>query len=62
MKVNNKFDIGQVVYLHHDPDQILRMITEIRVAYTGLVYCLSCGEGVSLHYEIELTNERKPEL
>lgn len=62
MEVKNKHKIGDVVYLIHDPDQQPRMVTEIRVAYTGLIYCLSCGEGISLHYEIELSDERKVEL
>lgn len=57
--INNKFDIGDVVYLKTDQDQLPRVVTCIKVFKHGeLNYELAQGTLVSLHYEFELQNEK----
>lgn len=58
MKINNKFEIAQEVYLIHDIDQCKRMITEIRVNQNGIVYILSCGEAATDHFECEISTSK----
>jgi hypothetical protein len=56
-KVRHEYDILQAVYLKHDPDNTLRMVTQITVTPIGIVYTLTCGETNSTHYEQEITTE-----
>lgn len=58
MKINNKFNTGQMVYLIHDNDQHQRMITQIIVTPNGHTYILSCGGDESEHYEIEISEDK----
>lgn len=51
------FDIGEEVYLRTDPDQYLRMITEIQINAESVVYTLSMGTRISSHYAIEITRD-----
>ncbi|MFL5811498.1 MAG: hypothetical protein ACJ749_18380 [Flavisolibacter sp.] len=56
MKIITKYDIEDWVYLVHDPEQVERMITEIRVTKTSHVYTLMCGTEESDHFDFEITN------
>lgn len=59
MLIFNKFDIGQIVYLRTDEDQMPRIITEISIRHDNfLVYQLSCGTVNSFHYEMEISEEK----
>lgn len=59
MVINNAFDLGEMVYLAHDPDQYMYMIIEIGLQLGGgLMYKLQCGEDISSHYEKELCREK----
>lgn len=49
------FEIGQEVYLKTDDDQKKRMVCEINVKQTGIIYRLSCGIADSWHYDFEIT-------
>lgn len=58
MDIKTKYDLRQMVYLVHDPDQSKRMIKEIRVITPKLyIYLLICGADESEHYEYEITTE-----
>lgn len=57
MVIENKFDIGDIVYLVTDPDQIRRIITGITIRPTGILYEVSLGATDSDHYDFELSLE-----
>ena len=58
MIIDNKFDIGEVVFLSTDIDQCTRVVTGITVKPHGLIYALSCGSSESWHYDFEITIEK----
>jgi hypothetical protein len=59
IKIDNKFNIGDIVYLKTDKDQDERIVCAITVYKNGdLVYKLSCGIDDSSHYEFEMTKEK----
>ncbi len=58
MIIENKFEIGQVVYLKTDNDQNARIITSITVRLKDIIYELSCGSQSSWHYEFEMNEEK----
>jgi hypothetical protein len=55
MVVDNVFELGDVVYIKTDTEQKPRMVTCLLVKPIGITYELSCGEAVSIHYDIELS-------
>ena len=58
MKItDNKYEIGQLVYLKTDTEQFQRIVTAITLRETGIIYELSCGEKVSCNYEFEITEQ-----
>lgn len=59
MVIDNKFEIGDFVYLTTDPDQLKRVVTAIKYCKGGeLVYGVQCGTVESFHYEFELSTEK----
>lgn len=58
MVVDNKFDIGDLVYIKTDIDQRARLVTGITLRLYGMVYELSLGETTSSHYDFELSSEK----
>jgi hypothetical protein len=59
MKIENKFDIGQIVYLKTDEDQKPRMVTELKIsANRGIMYALSAGASDTYHYAIEISETK----
>lgn len=62
MKIDNRFNLGQSVYLIHDPEQLPRMITEITVSPNGILYEVSSGTVQYVAYGIELSLERNLSL
>ena len=58
MTLNNKFTIGDIVYLITDPDQLQRIVTGIMVRKSQLIYQVSCGVDEHGHYEFELSFEK----
>jgi hypothetical protein len=59
MVIDNKFEIGQEVYLKTDIDQKLRIITAILVLPGNCYrYELSCGTDCRWFYEFEITSEK----
>lgn len=57
MIINNKFDLGEKVYLKTDKDQSVRIVVRIQVGPMGLLYCLNQGTIESWHYDFEMTTE-----
>ena len=57
MKIDNKFEIGQTVYLKHDKDQLPRMVTAIIVRPGALTFELSGRTAVSNHYDFEVSDQ-----
>lgn len=59
MMIDNKYEIGEPVYLKTDPDQHCRIVFAIEMYKSGeLLYKLICGTLVSAHYGFELSREK----
>ncbi len=58
LKLELDFDIGDFCYVVTDMEQQRRIVTEIIVKPTGVVYGVSCGTEESYHYGFELTAEK----
>jgi hypothetical protein len=59
MFINNKFNLGDIVYLKTDIDQRARIITAIKVRINDLIiYELSYTDVTTNHYEVEISNEK----
>ena len=57
MVIETSFELGQIVYLVTDCDQRRRVVTQIKITPTGILYNLSCGTQNSDHYECEISTE-----
>jgi hypothetical protein len=63
MVIDNKYELGQIVYLKTDVEQFQRIVTMIKAcADGGLYYQLSFGKECSDHYEVEITDEKNVEI
>ena len=58
MKVNFKYDFGDIVYLRTDPDQCQRMVIGCKFQPEGKLFLLGLGNECTWHYEIEISSER----
>lgn len=58
MRINNLFKIEQIVFLITDKDQQERMVTEICVTKTHLLYKLMQGSTGTWHNEYEICAEK----
>lgn len=59
MVIENKFEIGQIVFIKTDQDQHARMITQIAVGGKASIrYCIGFGATETWHYDIELSEEK----
>lgn len=57
MVINNKYELGQTVYLITDTEQLKRLVICIQVDVQGILYEVVCGTYISKHYDIELSAE-----
>lgn len=57
MVIDNCFELGEFVYLKTDAEQERRIVTEISVRPTGILYRLTFGTIESYHYDIEISRE-----
>ena len=63
MTINNKFKLGEMVYLRTDPDQFTRIIVAIQITVDGgMLYKLAIGMNEQWHYEVELTRDKTPDF
>ena len=58
MKINTRYDIGDIVYLKTDTNQKERMVTAIIITVGSHAYSLSCGDDSSEHYDIEISDTK----
>ena len=56
MVIENRFKIGDFVYLKTDPEHQKRIVTGITIR-EGLIYYLALGEMETTHYEVEISDE-----
>lgn len=59
MMIENKFNIGEKVFLITEPEQWERIITGIFIDSNNIMYRLAYGSTVSLHYDYEISRDRK---
>ncbi|MBS1562558.1 MAG: hypothetical protein JSS89_13205 [Bacteroidetes bacterium] len=60
MAMEFSYDLGEIVYLKHDTDQLQRMVTNICIDMGySLRYGLSCGTMHTWHYPHELTKDKQ---
>ncbi len=63
MVIDNKYSIGDFVYLATDVDQIKRLITAITIYPGGhLTYTLTECASTSDHYDFEITADENIEI
>lgn len=55
--IENKFNIGDTVYLLTDQEQIPRIVFAFTVFKSDMIYKLARGTETSEHYEFELSTE-----
>lgn len=58
MIIENKYEIGDIVYLTTDREQLERLVTQLRISPCGLIYIIQNGINQSEHYEMELSAEK----
>ena len=63
MTINNKFKLGETVYLKTDPDQFSRIIVALQLTVDGgLLYKLAINMSEQWHYEVEITRDKTPDF
>ena len=55
--IENRYNLGQTVYLFTDKDQAEKIIIGILLRPDGIQYQVACGTIYSWHYELELSSE-----
>lgn len=58
MMIDNRFDIGQLIYIKTDPEQNQRIVTGVCVRPNSILYEVSFGASSSSHYDFELSEEK----
>ena len=53
-----KHDLGNIVYLKTDKEQLKRMIVQISIRQDGLSYELGCNGNSSFHYDFEFSTDK----
>lgn len=56
--VDNKYNIGDVVFLKTDPEQKERLVFALEVTARDTLYKLACGTEISTHYHFETQTEK----
>ena len=58
MRIDNKFEIEDVVFLITDDDQHQRIVTGIQISKNGLLYRLAKCTTDSWHYDYEIATDK----
>lgn len=58
MLIENKYEIGEFVYIQTDPEQLRRVITGFEITQKEFLYWVACGESSAKCYEFELSKEK----
>ena len=53
-----KFNIGDVVFLKTDIDQYERMVCGILIRPDGIQYAITLGDTENWHYDIEISKQK----
>lgn len=56
--IDNKFKIGEIVYLKTDKEQLPRIIYGFIVTKSECLYKVCCGTATSEHYDYEISIEK----
>jgi len=63
MQINNKFNIGDKVYLKSDIEQLPHIVTEIIIQPGNMLcYQISQGHNACVHYEMEISSTESYEI
>jgi hypothetical protein len=63
MVIDNKYEIGSIVYLITDSEQLKRIVLSFECYKNGeILYKIACGTTLSYHYEFELSFEKDIEI
>ena len=57
INIDNKYDIGQIIYLKTDEDQKQRIVVSIMCNKYDILYEVIAGTFVSRHYDFEIQEE-----
>lgn len=59
MRIDNKFQLKETIFLKTDQDQLPRLIVAIKVLpENGILYEVCTKTSCSYHYDFEMSNER----
>jgi hypothetical protein len=58
MFISNKFNIGDFVYLITDPERKKRIVTELVISKSSILYNLASGGYNTEHYDFEITDDK----
>ena len=56
--IDNKFEIGQTVYLKTDTEQLPRIVYKFIVYQNSILYALTQGVTETEHYDFEMAEEK----
>lgn len=63
MVFDSRYNLNDTVYLRTDESQCRRLVVYIRFESGGsIMYGLACAEGVTIHYEAEISDEMDQNL
>ena len=57
MIIENKFEIGQTVYLVTDSDQLPRLVYGFEITQGSIIYMLCIGTITSNHFDFEISEQ-----
>jgi len=56
--INNKYQIGEIVWLKTDREQLQRLIIGVEIyPDKSYMYKLGCGQEAGYHFELEIARE-----
>jgi hypothetical protein len=58
MRIDNKFEIEDVVFLITDIEQRQRLVTGIQISKNSIIYRLAEGTNESWHYDYEIAIDK----
>ncbi len=58
MMIENKYNIGEKVFLVTDGDQLERLVTAIQISPNNLLYRLINNTTETWHFEFEISKEK----
>lgn len=62
MQIKNEFNIGEIVFLITDENQLERIVTGLIIRKNSIIYYLSCGTTETSHYSFEIATNKNFKL